>query len=161
MSLQVDLLSHSDFSCPTLAEFSQWVNTALDFAPKNISENLEEITIKIVDKTESQQLNETFRHKKGPTNILSFSYDQIPGFEQTSLGDLAICAEIVENEANSLNIDISDHWAHLTIHGTLHLLGYDHIEEDDAKIMEALEVSILKHFNIANPYLIQSDPINE
>jgi probable rRNA maturation factor len=127
--------------------FQLWVDTALSHvndAPIN-----GEITIKIINEEESAVLNQTFREKTGPTNVLSFSYEDPDDF---FTGDLAICAPLVEREAHEQEKLIIAHWAHLVIHGTLHLLGYDHIEESDATIMEALETQIMQELKFENPY---------
>lgn len=137
---------------PEQKKFELWISTAVDHIPEKIPVNFTEMCISIVDKNTSAELNAGYRRKVGPTNVLSFSYDAIPGMDETSLGDLAICSEIVENEAKIQNKKLESHWAHLTIHGFLHLLGYDHVIEIDAKKMEALEIEILKKLGIENPY---------
>ena len=98
------------------------------------------------------RLNETFRHKTGPTNVLSFPNTPEMDSEDTSLGDIAICTMIVEQEAHAKSITTASHWAHLTVHGLLHLLGYDHIDASDANTMETLETQILASLGIDNPY---------
>lgn len=108
-----------------------------------------EITVKIINEEESAVLNQTFRDKSGPTNVLSFSYENTGDF---FTGDLAICAPLLEREAHQQKKLIIAHWAHLVIHGTLHLLGYDHIEESDARIMESLETRIMNQLEFENPY---------
>lgn len=145
--IQLDLINEDNLPVPDADQFQNWLN---QIAKKlNISG---EVCIKIVDKTESRDLNSTYRQKDKPTNVLSFPAD-IPDFvESTHLGDLAICAPIVEQEAQEQNKPITDHWTHLTIHGCLHLLGYDHIEDQDADEMEALEVELLAGLGIRNPY---------
>ena len=135
---------------PAAEKFQLWVDQTIQAIPEKIPDTCFEICISIIDKETSAHLNETYRQKKGSTNVLSFNYEPIPGETQESLGDLAICAEIVENEA-PLNTEA--HWAHLTIHGILHLCGYDHIIDSDAEIMEALEITILKQLGFKDPYL--------
>jgi|SRR5690554_5214788 len=146
--IQLDLINENNLPAPDSAQFQNWLNQV---AKKlNITG---EVCIKIVDNTESQGLNNTYRQKDKPTNVLSFPSD-IPDFvESTHLGDLAICASIVEQEAKEQNKNINDHWAHLTIHGCLHLLGYDHTEDNEAEIMEALETELLAVLEIRNPYI--------
>ncbi len=91
-----------------------------------------ELGIRLVSEKESAELNQNFRHKQGPTNVLSFNYENIlPEAQQNLLGDLAICSQVVINEAQEQHKDINAHWAHMTIHGMLHLLGHDH--QDDMK----------------------------
>ncbi len=114
-----------------------------------------ELTVRICDVAEMQQLNQQYRHKNRPTNILSFPSD-LPAFiESDYIGDLLICAEVLEKEAREQNKSLEDHWAHILVHGFLHLLGYDHIQEDDAEKMEGLEIAILQRSGIANPYQAQ------
>ena len=135
---------------PTSTQVKQWVLATLKKV--NFSEASTELTLRAVEPAESAELNEQYRAKKGPTNVLSFPDVPIPGIEAHYLGDLAICAELVIEEAKAQKITPEDHWAHLVIHGTLHLLGHDHIEEKDAELMEALEIEILGEFGIKNPY---------
>ncbi len=134
---------------PPTAQFQQWVDAALsDY------DNRAEVVIRIVDAAESARLNELYRHKSGPTNILSFTCE-LPEeieIEIDLLGDLVICAEVLEQEAAQQNKKRDDHWAHIVIHGVLHLLGYDHVQEQDAVQMEAKEILILEKLNINNPY---------
>ncbi|MBV1881588.1 MAG: rRNA maturation RNase YbeY [Pseudomonadales bacterium] len=122
-----------------------------------------ELSIRLVDREESAQLNETYRHKTGPTNVLSFPFEATDNIPIPLLGDIVICAAIVEEEAREQNKLINHHWAHMVIHGTLHLLGYDHIQSSDAVIMENLEITIMAHLGLRNPYEIttQSSQIPE
>jgi probable rRNA maturation factor len=155
MSLDVDLLDlAASNNLPTQSEFKQWVNAAVTAAKQEIPASINSIHIRLVSKQESAQLNETYRHKSGPTNILSFHYDPIPGASPDSLGDLVICSELVNEEATNLKKSIISHWAHLTVHGVLHLLGFDHENDDDANIMEALETKIITALGFENPYQI-------
>lgn len=137
---------------PAAEMLQQWVDSALsDYSDKD-----SEILIRIVDEQESAALNAQYRAKSGPTNILSFPFEVPAGIELDEadyLGDLVICAAVVEREAIEQHKKPQHHWAHIVIHGVLHLLGYDHIEEQDAEVMEAKEIAILKSLNIANPYL--------
>lgn len=132
---------------PSDKQLELWVNTVL----ANLDEEFE-ITIRIVDETESAQLNETYRHKKGATNILSFPFEVPEGIELNLLGDLVICAPVLEREAIEQNKPLHNHWAHIVIHGTLHLLGYDHIENAEAEKMETKEINFLQTLSIPNPY---------
>lgn len=113
-----------------------------------------EVTIRIVDEAESQQLNFDYREKDKPTNVLSFPFQCPPGIELPLLGDLVICAQVVAREAAEQGKTLQAHWAHMVVHGSLHLLGFDHINEDDAEEMEAEEIQILHDLGFANPYLI-------
>ncbi len=131
-------------SIPNSAKLQHWTHIAL---PKNLSDV--EIGIRIVDKLEITQLNLTYRKKDKPTNILSFPMHMPP-----MLGDLVICAEVIEEEALAQKKSFDAHWAHMIIHGVLHLQGYDHETEHDAEQMEALEISLLAQLGFANPYQI-------
>jgi probable rRNA maturation factor len=113
-----------------------------------------ELTIRLVDEVESADLNSTYRHKSGPTNVLSFPFESEPGVKTVYLGDIAVCAPLVGKEANVQNKTEQAHWAHLIIHGVLHLLGYDHIKAEEAEVMESLEIKILQQLGFENPYEI-------
>ena len=133
---------------PSTELFQRWVDAALAI----VTEQEFELTIRLVNITESQQLNKQYRQKDKPTNVLSFPFEVPEGIELNLLGDLVICVQVVEEEAKAQNKELFDHWAHMVIHGCLHLLGYDHINDTDANEMEALEVKILAKLEIANPY---------
>jgi probable rRNA maturation factor len=112
-----------------------------------------EVAIRIVDADEGRALNLQYRGRDYATNVLSFPADLPPGLNLPLIGDLVICAPVVAREAAEQGKKPADHWAHLTIHGTLHLLGYDHIEEAEAEAMEGLETRVLAGLGIADPYL--------
>lgn len=111
-----------------------------------------ELTIRMVDETEARYLNETWRGHSYPTNVLSFPFESPPGVRVPLLGDLVICVPVVVREANEQQKSLSAHWAHLVIHGTLHLLGYDHLDDAQAQLMETLEIHILHSLGYPNPY---------
>jgi probable rRNA maturation factor len=111
-----------------------------------------ELLIRIVDKLEIQNLNKTYRNKDQTTNVLSFPSDLPIEIDESILGDVVICTDVVANEAKAQNKTFEHHLIHMAIHGTLHLLGFDHIEESDANKMESLEIKILEKIEIANPY---------
>lgn len=144
-------LATTTVNYPGPEQFQTWVDCVLT-DPEQDSE----IVIRIVDEAESAALNQQYRHKAGPTNILSFPFEAPDGFELDLLGDLVICAPVLAEEALEQNKSLFDHWAHITIHGVLHLLGYDHIEAAEAEEMEALEIKILSQLTINNPYLEES-----
>jgi probable rRNA maturation factor len=145
---QLDLqIASTSNQLPSIEHFQQWVNTVL-----TTSENALEILIRLVDEIESAELNERYRHKKGATNILSFPFEPPAAVDSPLLGDLVICVPIIETEAQQQQKPLLDHWAHITLHGVLHLCGYNHIEEDEAEIMEAKEIGLLKTLHINNPY---------
>ncbi|MGR8931521.1 MAG: rRNA maturation RNase YbeY [Gammaproteobacteria bacterium] len=137
---------------PSEQQFQQWIDKVLS---DNSHDN--EVVIRLVDEAESAELNQQYRHKTGPTNVLSFPFEAPEGFEMDLLGDLVICVPVIVKEAAEQNKLLEHHWAHITIHGVLHLLGYDHIEEADAEEMEALEIKLLNMLNIANPYQEESN----
>ena len=132
---------------PDQQQIQLWVDAALDDYDQDT-----EIVVRIVDEQESAELNEQYRHKSGPTNILSFPVDLPEGVELDLLGDLVICAPVVEKEALEQNKLLAHHWAHIIVHGVLHLLGYDHIDDNEAELMESKEIAILNKLHINNPY---------
>lgn len=135
---------------PTQEQFHLWVETALAGAKHKADES--ELTIRLVGSEESAELNQAYRHKSGPTNVLSFPFEPIPGVDLPLLGDLIICAPVVQKEAAEQKKNTESHWAHMVVHGCLHLLGYDHIEPTEADVMEALEIVILTALGYDNPY---------
>ncbi|MCU7938503.1 MAG: rRNA maturation RNase YbeY [gamma proteobacterium symbiont of Bathyaustriella thionipta] len=162
-TLYLDLQNTIDSdSIPVKYKIESWVKCALmaEQQMPNSEQRVNndyELTIRIVDKDEIQSLNKTYRHKDKATNVLSFPYEDFPfdtplEIQVPLLGDLVICHDIVVEEAQQQGKSIEAHWAHMVIHGVLHLKGYDHIEDDEASIMEALEVTILKKLNISDPY---------
>ena len=118
-----------------------------------------ELTIRFVTPTESQTLNHQYRGKDKPTNVLSFPFEAPEALageiEFPLLGDLIICADVVESEAQAQNKTLEAHYVHMIVHGTLHLLGYDHIADSEAEEMEQLETKILQKMGFTNPYLDQ------
>jgi len=135
---------------PASASFRRWVEAALKGARRR---KASELAIRIVDIDEGQALNLQYRGRDYATNVLSFPADLPPGIDLPLIGDLVICAPVVAREAAEQGKKPADHWAHLTVHGTLHLLGYDHIDEAEAEGMEALETKVLAGLGIADPYL--------
>lgn len=142
---------------PAQATFERWVQDALDSAGYQSPPDMPtEITIRIVDTDESRNLNHTYRGKDKPTNVLSFPFDGPEDVPLALLGDLVICAPVVAQESQEQNKPLQAHWAHMVVHGTLHLLGFDHIDDDEAAQMEALEVQILARLGYADPYAINN-----
>jgi len=137
---------------PSETQIHHWIKTALEQIPEKIPESQNELLIRFIDEAESAELNETFRHKKGPTNVLAFEDKPLAGLSADTLGDLAICVSIVEKEALEQHKSLEAHWAHLIIHGLLHLMGYDHLEEADAHRMETQETLILHTLGYEDPY---------
>lgn len=137
---------------PDVADFQRWLDAALAGRTQDA-----EVVVRLVDAAESAELNGRYRGKTGPTNVLSFPFEAPPGMELDLLGDLVICAPVVAAEAVAQGKPALHHWAHITVHGILHLLGYDHVEDAEAERMEALEIHILQQLDIANPYLEESE----
>lgn len=133
---------------PSRYFLQRWVNKAL---AKQVTPN--QVNIRLVSKKESAELNSVYRHKKGPTNILSFPFEPPPEISSTFLGDLVICAALVNQEAKQQAKTRLAHWAHLVIHGCLHLIGYDHIHDKDAIKMETVEIQLLEDLGYENPYI--------
>jgi probable rRNA maturation factor len=133
---------------PSDQAISHWVETALQGrVPQDT-----ELCVRLVDKPEIQALNLEYRHKDKPTNVLSFPMDLPEEIEIPLLGDIVVCAPVVFEEAKAQGKAYEDHFAHMLVHGCLHLLGYDHISDEEAEIMEPLEISILASIEIPNPY---------
>lgn len=156
MSIQLNLQIACTLPVPSSAQFERWVKTILTLINLPTTKIL---TIRVVEEDEIQLLNSQYRHKDKPTNVLSFPFELPLGLpseaaEEMSdeLGDIVICPKVVLEEAAEQGKSSVDHWAHMVVHGTLHLLGYDHISDDDAARMEELEVKALKQLNIPDPY---------
>ncbi len=146
-SLSVQYASEAA-TLPSRAQIRRWVAAAL--------EQPAEITVRIVDAEEAQALNQDYRDRAYVPNVLTFEYGEI-GQDESGRGvlggDVVICAPVVEREAREQNKPPKHHYAHLTVHGVLHLQGYDHIDPAEAEIMESREIAILKQFHLPNPYL--------
>lgn len=146
--LELDLQRATDAAAPDDVAFRRWCELALRQRTAD-----SEMTIRLVDEAEGRELNHTYRHKDYATNVLSFPAD-VPDelLDIPLLGDLVICVPVVEREAVEQGKSLQAHWAHLVIHGCLHLLGYDHIEDDEAEEMEALERQLLAELGYPDPY---------
>lgn len=141
---------------PGEADMARWVGAVL---ARHAVAPCSELTIRLVESDESQSLNREYRDKDKPTNVLSFPFEAPPGLDEFSLlGDLVICHAVVEREAAEQGKTLVNHYAHMVVHGTLHLLGYDHIEDAEAEEMEALEREILADFGIPDPYALTHGP---
>jgi len=151
--LTVDLVRAGRDWAPTVAEIRGWASAALGRRGAGA-----ELAVRVVRPAESKRLNAQYRGRNTPTNVLSFPVPQMPAAAAASraaprpLGDLVICASVVRAEARRQHKAIKAHWAHLVIHGALHLLGYDHERDAQARRMERREVAVLKRFGITNPY---------
>ena len=138
-------------SLPGEVEFERWANSAIDGVGEEV---LGELVVRIVDEMESASLNAQYRNKSGATNVLSFPFEAPAGIpvEELPLGDLVIAAPVIEREAVEQGKTVESHWAHMVVHGVLHLLGMDHIEPRDAILMEQAEVKILASLGFDDPY---------
>ncbi len=131
---------------PTRAQIEDWLARLF---PELADATL---VVRIVDPDESARLNREFRGRDAPTNVLSFPFEAPPGVPDRHLGDLVVCADVVRREAREQGKPLADHWAHMIVHGTLHLLGYDHVRPEDAAVMEPLEVRLLAALGVPDPY---------
>lgn len=148
MSIELDVQIACDKTgIPDRAKLKAWVEAALCSFNKPF-----ELTIRIVDEEESQSLNFQYRGKDSPTNVLSFPFEVPNGVEIDLIGDLIICASVVEKEFKEQDKTPDAHWSHMVIHGCLHLLGFDHVEDQEAEEMESLEIDILRKLGFNNPY---------
>lgn len=148
MTIELELqIATNVQTLPHPAQFREWVGASLAGRIDTA-----ELTIRIVDIEEITELNQTYRKKTGPTNVLSFPAEIDEEFGMPLLGDIIICADIVQQEALAQDIELLAHWAHMVVHGTLHLLGYDHMQQDEAEIMETIEEDILTNLGYPAPY---------
>lgn len=142
-----DIVAQKKLRVPVPGDFRKWVRAALARRRKDA-----EVSLRIVAEEEIAQLNLRYRRKRGATNVLSFAADLGPDVPEPILGDVVICAQVVIREAREQRKTTRSHWAHMTIHGTLHLLGYDHQEEKEADAMEAVETEIMARLGFRDPY---------
>ncbi len=139
---------------PDEEQLRNWVLSALQAVDSSAGKDFE-LSVRLVDEDEARQLNSRYRNKDKATNVLSFPFEDFDGLPEDMvrpLGDIVVCAPVVAQEASQQKKALLDHWAHMVIHGTLHLLGYDHQDEAKADTMETLEIDILRGFGIENPY---------
>lgn len=148
IELDLQLAVENEQNLPDEHDFQKWLSETVQLFQQDA-----EVTIRLVDQQESQQLNLEYRGKDKPTNVLSFPFEVPDGIELNLLGDLIICKQVVEKEANEQNKPLTAHWAHMVVHGSLHLLGYDHIDDDDAEEMESLETEIMEKMGFQDPYI--------
>lgn len=148
MSISVDVqVTEAGADVPAEERFQEWLAAVLARRRRDA-----ELSVRIVDERESADLNERYRGKRGATNVLAFPADLPDEIGVPFLGDLVICRSVVEREAADQGKTPEAHWAHMVVHGTLHLLGYNHGSDDEAAEMEALEVQILRRLGYADPY---------
>ncbi|ORT49287.1 metal-binding heat shock protein [Vibrio sp. qd031] len=150
MSINLDfqIACEESQNLPSEEQVSLWLNTATEKLDDEF-----DLTVRLVDEQESHRLNFDYRGKDKPTNVLSFPFEAPPGVEINLLGDLIICKQVVEQEAKDQDKTLAAHWAHMVVHGALHLLGYDHIDDEEAIEMESLETQILQRMGFEDPYL--------
>ncbi len=134
---------------PADSALRRWAHAAL----KGLRRRRVALGMRIVGNAESEALNGRFRRKSYPTNVLSFPFEAPPGTRSDILGDLVICAPVVRREARAQRKPVNAHWAHMVVHGILHLRGYDHRQWQDAAVMEKMEIRLLKELGYANPYI--------
>lgn len=155
MTVIIDVINDSaERSIPAVADLQTWSDAAARHLPR--SSKLRSLGIRIVDEAESAEINLAYRHKDYATNVLSFGTDLpaaiVAELEELPLGDLVICAQVVAREAKEQNKTLNAHWAHMLIHGILHLHGFDHENDEDAAVMETLEANILLSLGFDKPY---------
>ena len=148
MIIDLQMACEQESGLPTAEQIEQWATAAVQPQSDEV-----EMTVRIVDEAESHALNLNYRGKDRPTNVLSFPFECPDEVELPLLGDLVICRQVVEREAQEQDKPVMAHWAHMVVHGSLHLLGYDHIEDDEAEKMESLETQIMTGLGFADPYL--------
>ncbi|MCU7930347.1 MAG: rRNA maturation RNase YbeY [Candidatus Thiodiazotropha sp. (ex Codakia rugifera)] len=145
--LEIQKATEVTAGLPSEDAFKQWIEAAL---PQN--HDPVELVIRLVDEAESRQLNRDYRGKDNPTNVLSFPFEAPAEVPVSLLGDLVICVQIVAREATEQGKSPAAHWAHMVVHGVLHLLGYDHITDAEAQIMEERERIVLHDLHFPDPY---------
>ena len=148
MIIDLQIACEQETGLPTAEQIEQWATATVQPQSDEV-----EMTVRIVDEAESHALNLNYRGKDRPTNVLSFPFECPDEVELPLLGDLVICRQVVEREAQEQDKPVIAHWAHMVVHGSLHLLGYDHIEDDEAEEMESLETQIMTGLGFADPYL--------
>ena len=148
MIIDLQIACEQESGLPTAEQIEQWATAAVQPQSDEV-----EMTVRIVDEAESHELNLNYRGKDRPTNVLSFPFECPDEVELPLLGDLVICRQVVEREAQEQEKPLMAHWAHMVVHGSLHLLGYDHIEDNEAEEMESLETQIMTGLGFADPYL--------
>ena len=147
MEVNLDIQREVD-ALPKDEDLLKWLTETLEFEQYSDAE----LTIRFVDEKESAELNEQYRHKTGSTNVLSFPFEAPAEVELDLLGDLIICSDVVRKQASEQKKEELAHWAHMVVHGTLHLLGYDHLTDDEAAKMEKKEIQILSQLGYSDPY---------
>ena len=152
--IKVDLFNREGSNTewlPTKMQITQWISSVC--GEHNIQDAI--LSLALLSDTEIQSINQQFRNKNKPTNVLAFPFEKIPGVpSEHFLGDILICPLILTQEALAQNKKLEAHWCHIIIHAMLHLLNYDHMTSEQALVMESMELKLLKIFNIKDPYLL-------
>lgn len=146
--LEIQRVAERSQGLPQDEQLLAWAEAALE-----TGENEVEMVIRLVDEPESQQLNRDYRGKDKPTNVLSFPFDAPEVVTTPLIGDLVVCAPVVAREAQQQHKTLEAHWAHMVIHGVLHLQGYDHQTDEEAEMMEDREREILQTLQFSDPYI--------
>lgn len=149
LQLDMQLAVDKENDLPSEDELIKWASAALALRTEHEEP---ELTIRIVDEAESQELNSEYRGKDKPTNVLSFPFEAPAHVPIPLLGDLIVCKQVVEREAVEQDKTLTAHWAHMIVHGCLHLLGYDHIEDEEAEEMEGIERAVMSVLGFEDPY---------
>jgi probable rRNA maturation factor len=147
VNLQVDIQTACSEPVPEEEDIRRWIEAALSSHREEA-----EVSVRLVDEAEMTGLNANYRQQQKPTNVLSFPAQLPEGVPLPLLGDIVVCAAVVAREAEEQHKPADAHWSHMLVHGSLHLLGYDHIAEDEAQIMESLETGILQTLGYPCPY---------
>ncbi|WP_455208210.1 rRNA maturation RNase YbeY [Kaarinaea lacus] len=152
-AIEIDYQVEPEFTIaayiPDEQNVNSWIKSVLAMVGY---EKPAQVSVCVVDRQEITALNSQFRKKNQATNVLSFPYEALPGVDVPLLGDIVICADVVNEESREQGKTAEQHWAHMIVHGVLHLLGHDHIDDADAQLMEALEIKILAQLGYSNPY---------
>lgn len=158
MTVQVDVQNAcDDDTVPEVPTVESWIESAVVAAGIVVDT---EVSVRVVSPEEVRALNSEYRGKDKPTNVLSFPVGKVTGLPddmRQPLGDIVICAGVVRDEAREQGKAVADHWAHMLVHGTLHLLGFDHETDSEAAEMEALETRILSDHGLADPYGVSDE----
>jgi probable rRNA maturation factor len=154
VDLDISIADDQGLSLPQKNLLVDWITATLVGADYTAKYNKPTATVsmRVVNDQEIAELNHKYRHIDKPTNILSFPFEPLPDVDVSLLGDIVVCAKIIQDEAMQQSKSIEQHWAHIVVHGVLHLLGYEHQEEQQAEKMESLEIDILSKFGFPNPY---------
>ena len=151
MRIALQIACDDSADLPTRRAFSHWANSAARQSGRSVAAGTE-LSVRLVDLAEGARLNREFRGKRGATNVLSFPFEQAPGVELPLLGDVVVCAPVIRREADAQGKPLQAHFAHMMVHATLHLLGYDHDDETSATAMETLETRVLARLGYPDPY---------